>query len=273
MYFSIIIPVYNCEQYIKRCIESLKKQTFRDFEVLIIDDGSTDNSKKIIEHFIQDDKHFIYLYKNNAGVSSARNLGLSQSKGNYVIFIDSDDWVEPTLLEEIYNIGNSYDIIQYDFYKINKKHKKEIHIKSELKEIIQGEGAVVWKRAFKKDVIKNIFFDTALIGGEDYLFCVQVFLNMKSFYYIDRCLYNYNISNLNSTMHKNFIQNLQSQLSATDKVANLLQTNKILDIYNKDLDKRYFWCLTLFNEWQLQKKIKLPLVTKIILKIIKLLLK
>ena len=97
----------------------------------------------------------------------------------------------PTLLQEIYEKGNKADIIQYDFFEANETSKKEIHIKSELPEIIQGEGAVVCKRAFKRELLKDITFDESLIGGEYYLFCVQAFLKAKSFYYLNKCLYNY----------------------------------------------------------------------------------
>lgn len=272
MTFSIIIPIYNSALYVKKCIDSVKSQSFSDFEVILINDGSTDNSLEIIKQEIKDDSRFYVYTKNNSGVSSSRNLGLEKAKGDYIIFIDSDDWIEPTLLQEIYEKRNKADIIQYDFFEANETSKKEIHIKSEIPEIIQGEGAVVWKRAFKRELLNNILFDESLIGGEDYLFCVQAFLEMKTFCYINKCLYNYNISNQNSIMHKNFISNLQAQLQATQLVSKILIENNLYEQYKKDLDKRYFWCLAIFNNWWLSKKIQNSFLKKLFLKIIKILL-
>lgn len=272
MTFSIIIPIYNSAFYVKKCIDSIKSQSFSDFEVILINDGSTDNSLDIINQEIKDDSRFYVYTKTNSGVSATRNIGLSKAKGDYIIFIDSDDWIEPTLLQEIYEHGNNSDIIQYDFYETKISKKKEIHIKSKLPEIVQGEGAVVWKRAFKRELLNNILFDESLIGGEDYLFCVQAFLKMKTFCYINKCLYNYNISNQNSAMHKNFISNLQAQLQATQLVSKILIKNNLYEQYKKDLDKRYFWCLAIFNNWWLSKKIQNSFLKKVFLKIIKIIL-
>lgn len=272
MFFSIIIPVYNSSLYIKKCIKSVKFQSFSDFEVLLINDGSTDDSLKIIEEEIKEDSRFYVYSKKNSGVSSARNLGLNKATGKYVIFIDSDDWIEETLLQNIYENGNNADIIQYDFFETSLLKKKEIHIKSELPEIIQGEGAVVWKRAFKRRIISEITFNESLIGGEDYLFCVQAFFKAKTFMYIDQCLYNYNISNQNSVMHKNFISNLQSQLSATEIVSKLLEDNLIYEKYKNSIYKRYFWCLSIFNNWWIGRKNINTFIQRVILKIIKIIL-
>ena len=96
---SVIIPVYNAEKYISSTLESLRRQTFREFEVLIIDDGSTDNSTSICNQYVLEDNRFKLIRKINGGVSSARNIGLNQARGKYIYFMDSDDWVENTLLE------------------------------------------------------------------------------------------------------------------------------------------------------------------------------
>ena len=106
MTFSIIIPIYNSALYVKKCIDSVKSQSFSDFEVILINDGSTDNSLEIIKQEIKDDSRFYVYTKNNSGVSSSRNLGLEKSKGDYIIFIDSDDRIEPTRLQEIYKKRN-----------------------------------------------------------------------------------------------------------------------------------------------------------------------
>ena len=96
---SIIIPVYNCEKYIEKCINSIINQTYKDFEVIIVDDGSIDNSIEICNKLIKTDKRFKITRQTNKGVSCARNLGLELAKGEYITFIDSDEWVENTFIE------------------------------------------------------------------------------------------------------------------------------------------------------------------------------
>ena len=100
---SVIIPVYNTESYIGICLESLVKQTYTNFEVLMIDDGSTDNSGKICQEYTESDSRFHYYRKEKGGVSSARNLGIEYSRGDYLTFVDSDDWVEEDYLEVLYS--------------------------------------------------------------------------------------------------------------------------------------------------------------------------
>lgn len=272
MYFSIIIPVYNASSYIQNCITSIKNQTFTDFEAIFVNDGSTDDSARIISSQIKGLKNFKLINKENSGVSETRNLGIAKAKGDYIVFIDSDDWIEPDLLEQIAKVNNNFDIIQYDFYKANSSGKKPVHIKSEFSQIVQGEGAVVWKRAFKKSLIKKIRFNKDLIGGEDYLFCVEAFLNAKSFFYLDKCLYNYNTANASSAMHTRFFKNLISQIQATILAENLLNEHDLLQNHANDIQQRYFWCLSLFNNWKLSQKKRPLIIQKILLKIIKMIL-
>ena len=89
---SIIVPVYNVEKYLKRCIDSILNQSFTDFELILVDDGSTDNSGEIIDEYAIKDERIKVIHKENGGLSSARNVGIEYSKGNYIAFVDSDDW-------------------------------------------------------------------------------------------------------------------------------------------------------------------------------------
>lgn len=277
MQFSIIIPVYNSEKYIIRCIGSVKSQTLTDFECILVDDGSTDNSKAVISDSISNDPRFSLYSKPNAGVSSARNFGLSKALGTYVLFIDADDWIEPALLETINAKQHDEDVIQFDFYKTslrnNKEIKKAIHINSDTHLIMQGEGAVVWKRAFKRSFITGILFDESLKGGEDYLFCSEVFLKKPAYLYIDACLYDYNVSNTDSAMSKKSLDVFSDQLTATRKVIDLLNASGLYEVYENDVYERYFWCLAEFNNWWLCVRNRKPLFRKVIVKLIKILLK
>lgn len=274
MFFSIIIPVYNSQDYIKNCITSVKNQTSTDFECILINDGSTDDSKRSIQDLIKDDLRFKLINKKNGGVSSARNEGLNNASGEYVIFIDADDYAEPDLLETVKSNCDGKDIIQYDFYKcIDSDTKKEIHINSNLNLILAGEGAVVWKRAFRKDFIKDIQFDETLKGGEDYLFCCEAFLKKPEYKYINKCLYNYTTSNIQSAMNSNSIDTLIDQFKATQKVEVILKNNNLFDEYKADINERYFWCLSEFNNWYLGTRNKRTFIKRVLLKVIKIILK
>ena len=99
---SVIVPVYNVEKYLRKCIDSLTNQTLKDIEIILVNDGSTDNSGSIIDEYAKQDKRVIAIHKENGGQSSARNMGLDIAKGKYVGFIDSDDWIELDMYENMY---------------------------------------------------------------------------------------------------------------------------------------------------------------------------
>ena len=99
---SVVLPIYNVGKYIEKCLESIQNQTFKDFEAICVDDCGTDNSIEIAQRFIEKDSRFkLVRHEHNRGLSAARNTGIDMATGEYIVFIDSDDWVEPTLLEKI----------------------------------------------------------------------------------------------------------------------------------------------------------------------------
>lgn len=118
MKISVIIPVYNSQGTIKRMLDSFKSQTLTDFEILMIDDGSTDGSGKILDEYACADARFKVFHKSNGGVSSARQYGLERAQGEYVIHADSDDWVEPDMLDDLYTKAKAEDadVVICDFY-------------------------------------------------------------------------------------------------------------------------------------------------------------
>lgn len=121
---SVIVPVYNVEKYLSRCIESILAQTFTDFELLLIDDGSKDASSKICDEFAKTDARIKVFHTENRGVSTARNLGIKEASADWICFVDSDDWVEETFLSDLYGDGFSQDecivfqraIIEYESF-------------------------------------------------------------------------------------------------------------------------------------------------------------
>ena len=113
---SVIVPVYNVENYIEKCLDSLLNQTLDDIEIIVVNDGSTDNSANIIkEKYVN---KIVYLEKENGGLSDARNFGLPHAKGKYIAFLDSDDYIEPTMYEKMYSVAEKEeaDMVECDFY-------------------------------------------------------------------------------------------------------------------------------------------------------------
>ena len=98
---SIILPVYNCETYLNRCLDSLLNQTFENIEIIAINDGSTDRSLEILDIYAKNDNRIKVINKKNTGVSDTRNIGLDESKGDYIVFVDSDDWIELNMIEDM----------------------------------------------------------------------------------------------------------------------------------------------------------------------------
>ena len=133
---SIIIPVYNVQKYLRKCLDSIVNQTFKNIEIIIINDGSSDNSLNICKEYSKKDKRINIINKHNEGVSKARNTGLLYATGEYISFIDSDDWVEQNMIEELYNsiTSNKADLCICNFIKENKN--KRDYIKSNINQKI-----------------------------------------------------------------------------------------------------------------------------------------
>ena len=124
---SVIIPVYNVESYLSKCIDSILCQTYTDFELLLVDDGSSDASGKICDMYKENDNRIRVFHKKNEGVSKARNLALNNALGEFVIFVDSDDWIEPNTFELVLNQLENFDILFFDIiwhYEDNSITKK-----------------------------------------------------------------------------------------------------------------------------------------------------
>lgn len=188
---SVIVPIYNAEKYIRRCIESILAQTFIDFELLLIDDGSKDNSKAICDIYLKKDDRIKVLHKINGGVSSARNLGLNYAKGKWVAFVDSDDWLEKSYLENFIQIVKNTDpdiIIESPIY-VYKYGNKKTNIKDSFYEGSIGlrkfmlNGLLNFtephSKLFRLDIIKkyNICFPEDVRIGEDGIFITRFLIH------------------------------------------------------------------------------------------------
>lgn len=198
---SIIIPVYGVEKYITKCIESIKKQTLADFEAILINDGTRDNSVAVAEQAIADDERFILLHKENGGQGSARNVGLDHARGDYIAFIDSDDYVEPRFLQAMYEkiVSENADICACGVRLLSENgrqlkvfvSKPELYI--EKNDYLNANFYISnWfcDKLFRKELFDNLRFDLTVRTFEDahLLFRVVYGRDITS---IDEVLYNY----------------------------------------------------------------------------------
>jgi glycosyltransferase involved in cell wall biosynthesis len=200
---SVIIPIYNSEKYVSKCIESIINQSYENIEILLINDGSTDKSSEICDAYgIKDDRVKV-IHKQNEGVSSARNLGIDEANGEYVSFVDSDDWLVPMAFENIVNciIMEQVDAVIFEYFVENYIGNKIHNTYTELYGPMNSEKAIettispvnrfVWSKVFSRDIIGNTRFDTTIHFGEDTLFTALVMDKANSVYYLSRPLYHY----------------------------------------------------------------------------------
>ena len=224
--FSIIVPVYKVEQYLEKCLDSILNQTYKDFELILVDDGSPDNCPAICDEYAKKDNRITVIHKQNGGVSSARNEALKIAKGEFIWFVDSDDYIETNALEilsdhiekspsdlyifeqglsEKYNIDNLNDL----FYK----HYFKYHF-----------GFAPWNKIYKNSILQNnsMLFDTEEAIGEDLLFNINYYTKIKSLEFLDEKLYHYVIRE-NSAMTTYDDKRYQKQMRLYFKIHNLLK--------------------------------------------------
>ena len=201
---SIIVPVYNVEKHLKKCFDSILNQTFRDFELIIVNDGATDNSRMICLEYSKKDPRIIYLEKTNGGPGSARNYGLNHAKGNYIGFIDSDDWVDVNMYEVLVNGIRSTDadivtcghkVINLDgsVDEVSTISKSILYTGSMATKLILQDEYIFsfpWDKLYKKELFTNLRYPEGRIF-EDTAFTYKLFAKTKKVYQITNCLYNY----------------------------------------------------------------------------------
>lgn len=193
MKISVIVPVYNTEAYLPRCVDSILGQSFADFELLMIDDGSTDESDAICDAFAAQDGRVRVFHKENGGVSSARNLGIDNAQGEWLYFVDSDDELLPDGLKVLVdNISDDVDVVMGGFESVDelgnmtREATKSVNLRLSRKESVitlyRGQGCCgyfflgyTWQRLFRKSLVDrfNLRFDTSIAIKEDTLFVMQ----------------------------------------------------------------------------------------------------
>ena len=220
---SIVVPIYNVEKYINKCINSILNQTFYEFELILVDDGSKDQSGKICDEYLIKDNRVKVIQKKNGGLSSARNTGLNIAVGEYVIFIDSDDFINKNMIEILYKsiIKNSSDIVICRYNEvledkvkdyidqeivcishINEKNFTNIEALNELYEINAGVFTVAWNKLYRKKLFDDLRYTENRIHEDEYIIHELLYRSNK-ITYIPIELYNY-VKRRNSIMSTEF---------------------------------------------------------------------
>lgn len=244
---SVIVPVYNVEEYLDRCLKSLINQEFDNYEVIVVNDGSPDNSQTIIDEYVKNypDK-IISFEKENGGVSSARNYGLKKAKGKYVAFVDSDDYVSKNYLKILYDkaINNDSDIVICDMYKTFPNRKeimrgKDNAISDNKKDQILSIPAC-WNKLYKKSLfIDNDIYFPEISYGEDLATTIRLIISSKKITYVDKPLYYY-IQRDNSLMNqKKYNPKTKDIIKSLDILKNYFIDNNYYDEYNEELEYIY----------------------------------
>lgn len=250
---SIIIPVYNADKYILRCLKSIVNQTFKNYECIIIDDGSSDESRKIINNYINNLPNFYYYYQPNSGPSSARNNAITKSKGQYIVFIDSDDFIETDYIRDLYDeISKGYDIVITGYRDISKYGEYNcndftgaINKATLIKSTIHGTGGVLWGKIFKKDIISNhkLFLDEKIFMSEDLLYVLEYIKYVDSWSILNKNDYMYyrlNEKSISRNISEKYVNNYKLFFQ---KYKQLLIELEILDFNVDEHINKKVYCM------------------------------
>lgn len=247
MFLSIVIPVYNVEKYIDECIESILKQSFTDYEVILVDDGSTDKSSFICDEYAEKYSFINVIHKPNGGQADARNVGLNEAKGEYILFIDSDDYISDNyFFEDVYNASNGNDIICFKFQKYFENTKRmsactfsipDLDNKNKLLAIrkLSANDALycaAWTKAIRRELLvnNNILFEVGC-KCEDMKWYFEVLINAKEIIGIDKAYIVYRQRD-GSVTKSNALKTISDNIKAIEDIKEEIKSDIVNDISN-----------------------------------------
>ncbi|WP_194191077.1 glycosyltransferase [Clostridium chrysemydis] len=261
---SIIVPIYNGEKYIGRCIDSIIGQSIEDIEIILIDDGSSDNTKDIISKYAKLDNRIKVVYKENTGPSNSRNIGINMSRGEYIGFVDADDFIDKNMYLRLYNRAkkSDSDITICNYKEVFLEEDREFKIDHKLGNDIIFDKEEIEKniistfsnnenrgfyslcnKIYKRDFIlkNNLKIDESREHGEDWIFNMIAFTKAEKCSAISDCLYNYVHQNKESLMFKYRKEQFELILKGRREIKEIVP-NKFLN--EKELDKRFMYEVT-----------------------------
>lgn len=238
---SVIVPVYNNEKWIGRCLESIMFQSYKNIEIIVVDDGSTDESGKIVEDYSRNDNRIRIILQANHGVGYSRNVGMSVSEGEYIVFIDSDDFISRDYIERMMErmkddidlVICGYNEVRLDdnIVRITNTHVLNHTVCSELsgniyrdfykiREYINSPCLKIYR---KKHIIQhNLEFPEDMVAGEDYIFNLSYYRHIKKYVYVPNAGYQY-FENISSITHKGSMMHFESLLKSRERSVKLLE--------------------------------------------------
>lgn len=262
---SIIVPIYNVEKYLEHCIESVLNLTYRDFELILVDDGSTDNSGTICDRYASHDNRIRVFHKANGGVSSARNMGLGQARGEYITFVDGDDFIHPQMLEVLHNALTSGDydlsivslrrvpldeIHSFQFETVTTSKLQAVDIEKDEYEVrVSNDSDGMFTspccKLFKKELLEDLYFKP--VPSEDAEWNVRLALRVKKAALVHQHLYYYVQSENSLTrslggMNSVIVERLLTHLDCLDEIPaerNNFRAMWIHALYRRMLYTRY----------------------------------
>ena len=232
---SIIIPVYNVEKYFRRCLDSISSQTYKDWECILIDDGSPDNCGKICDEYADKDSRFKVIHQINSGVSNARNNGINAASGRWIMIVDSDDWIDSNTLETVIPLTESYNIVQWGYYRSSETEdlSKSVYthdfslLNLDDSEPYGSHTAMLFRKSFLDD--NQLRYKTDMTMGEDWLFVFECYLKTNKVLNIkDKAFYHY-VQHDDSTVYKPSFKNIQSQIFFIQRFENLIAETPFVD--------------------------------------------
>ena len=233
---SVIVPVYNCEKFLDRCVTCLVNQTYKNIELIFVNDGSKDNSLKVLNKYKKQNKDkIVVIDKENGGVGSARNAGLDKATGDYIVFVDADDFVDKDYLKKLHSGIKNHDIIVSGYRKYNYDYSKVLFERALLdnSEYEKYKMLVIWAKMYKRDFIeKNKIRFNSLKMGEDIVFSLTCISKTDSYTSTSYVGYN-NVENFSSATHNETIKK-------ENDLINLVRTiDSLLNIDNPIAKKDY----------------------------------
>ena len=255
---SVVVPVYNVEKYIRQCLESIVNQTYKNLEIIVVNDGTKDNSMEIVEEFLSDSRLKV-INKENGGLSSARNRGMEEATGDYILFVDSDDWLEENGIDILVkNLIKNIDILGANFYVFDEKNqlKNKNNFKIKYRENDEGKNlllndleSVVWNKLYKISFLKKnniIFLENVIHEDEEFTF--KCYMKAKNVKYIQEVTYNYRINRVGSIMNN-------SEKNKNDSIASLRKIINEIKIIQKNSDDYFIQLRSLLKQYKLEIKI------------------
>ena len=265
---TVIIPVYNVEKYLRKCLDSVINQTYTNLEIICVDDGSPDNSGAILDEYAQKDSRITVIHQENAGVSAARNRGLDIATGEYIAFVDSDDWLEPQCYELAvaeFLKDPEIDLVSWGVNVISERNCSEKEYQTQVnwlnypftgkRKLFEYLGkritANLWRLLYKKESIESLHLRFANYKfAEDLLFVFESLINIHNIYFLDTKLYNYRFNSNSAVAQLNEFKNpvfaYTTRINLFKSILKYYKSNNKLEFFNKIIFIR-FWTAQLWS--------------------------